>query len=170
MMQNALQKSFCVCAHVGKLLGFPGSADGKESACNAGDQGSIPGSGRSPGGGHGNRFQYSCLENPQGQRNSVGFNPWDREELDTTDPFSHTCVLSHFSCVTFCDTVDCSPPGSSVYAGFSQPEYWSGFPCPPPGGLPDQGSDPSLLCALASGFFTTSATWEALRTYTQINY
>ena len=36
----------------------------KESACNAGDTGSIPGSGRSPGGGNGNPLQYSCLENP----------------------------------------------------------------------------------------------------------
>ena len=36
----------------------------KESACNAGDLGSIPGLGRSPGGGHGNTLQYSCLENP----------------------------------------------------------------------------------------------------------
>ena len=36
----------------------------KVSACNAGDPGSIPGSGRSPGGGHGNPLQYSCLENP----------------------------------------------------------------------------------------------------------
>ena len=44
--------------------GFPGSSDGKESACNAGDQGSIPGLGRSPGEGSGNPLQYSCLENP----------------------------------------------------------------------------------------------------------
>ena len=43
---------------------FPGGSDGKESACNAGDLGSIPGSGRSPGEGHGNPPQYSCLENP----------------------------------------------------------------------------------------------------------
>ena len=43
---------------------FPGSSAGKESACNAGDLGSIPGSGRSPGEGNGNSFQYSCLENP----------------------------------------------------------------------------------------------------------
>ena len=47
-----------------KLLGFPGGSDGKESTCNAGDLGSIPGSGRFPGGGHGNPFQYSCLESP----------------------------------------------------------------------------------------------------------
>ena len=44
--------------------GFPGGSDGKESACNAGDLGSIPGSGRPPGGGHGNPLQYACLENP----------------------------------------------------------------------------------------------------------
>ena len=45
-------------------LGFPGSSVGKESACNAGDPALIPGSGRSPGGGHGHPLQYSCLENP----------------------------------------------------------------------------------------------------------
>ena len=45
-------------------MGFPHSWGGKESACNAGDLGSIPGSGRSLGEGHGNPLQYSCLENP----------------------------------------------------------------------------------------------------------
>ena len=55
---------------------FPGGSDGKESACNAGDLGSISGLGRSPGGGHGNRLQYSCLENLHGQRSLVGYNPW----------------------------------------------------------------------------------------------
>ena len=45
------------------FLGFPGGSDGEKSACNAGDLGSIPGLGRSPGGGHGNPLQYSCLEN-----------------------------------------------------------------------------------------------------------
>ena len=44
--------------------GFPGSSNGKESACNVGDLGSIPGLGRSPGEGNGNPLQYSCLENP----------------------------------------------------------------------------------------------------------
>ena len=44
--------------------GFPGGSDGKASACNAGDLGSIPGSARSPGEGNGNPLQYSCLENP----------------------------------------------------------------------------------------------------------
>ena len=45
------------------LGGFPGGSDGKVSACNAGDPGSIPGSGRSPGEGNGNLLQYPCLEN-----------------------------------------------------------------------------------------------------------
>ena len=48
----------CIC-----LLGFPGGSDGKESASNAGNLGSIPGPGRSPGEGNGNPLQYSCLEN-----------------------------------------------------------------------------------------------------------
>ena len=45
-------------------MGFPGGSNGKESACNAGDPGLIPGSGRSPGEGNGNTLQYSCLEIP----------------------------------------------------------------------------------------------------------
>ena len=45
-------------------LGFPGGSEVKASAWNAGDLGSIPGSGRSPGKGNGNPLQYSCLENP----------------------------------------------------------------------------------------------------------
>ena len=47
--------------------GFPGGSEVKASACNAGDLGSIPGSGRSPGEGNGNPLQYSCLENPMGE-------------------------------------------------------------------------------------------------------
>ena len=46
------------------LLGDFSGADGKESACSVGDPGSIPGSGRFPGEGNGNPFQYPCLENP----------------------------------------------------------------------------------------------------------
>ena len=48
-------------------LGFPGGSDGKESAWNAGDLGSIPESGRSPGEGSGNPLQYFCLENTMGR-------------------------------------------------------------------------------------------------------
>ena len=46
------------------LKGFPDGSDGKESACNVGDLGLIPGLGRSPGEGNGNPLQYFCLENP----------------------------------------------------------------------------------------------------------
>ena len=45
-------------------MGFPGSSDGKESACSVGDLGSVPEPGRSPGEGNGNPLQYSCLEHP----------------------------------------------------------------------------------------------------------
>ena len=47
------------------ILGFPGGPDGKASAHNVGDPGSIPGLGRSPGEGNGNTLQYSCLEDPR---------------------------------------------------------------------------------------------------------
>ena len=47
-----------------RILGLPGGSDGKESTCNMGDLGSIPGLGRSPGGAHSYPLQYSCVENP----------------------------------------------------------------------------------------------------------
>ena len=62
------------------FMGFPGGSAGKESACNAGDLGLIPGLGRSPGGECGNPLQYSCLENPNEQRNLVGYSAWGCKE------------------------------------------------------------------------------------------
>ena len=56
-------------------MGFAGGSDGKESACYVRDLGPIPGLGRSPGGRTGNPLQYSCLENPHGQRTLAGYNP-----------------------------------------------------------------------------------------------
>ena len=67
------------------FMGFPGVSDSKESACNVGDLRSVPGLGRSPGGGHGNPLQYSCLENPRGQRCLAGCSPWGRKESDMTE-------------------------------------------------------------------------------------
>ena len=58
----------CVCVYIYIYMTnvcFPGGSDGKESACNAGNLGLIPGSGRSPREGNGNPLQYSCLENPK---------------------------------------------------------------------------------------------------------
>ena len=67
--------------------GFPGGSDYKESSCNVGDPGLIPGLGRSPGEGHGNPLQYSCLENPWTKEpGSIG--PYSSEghtELDTIE-------------------------------------------------------------------------------------
>ena len=65
---------------------FPGSSDGKVSACNVGDLGSIPGSGRSPGEGNNSPLQYACLENSMARRSLVGYSPWSCKELDTTEP------------------------------------------------------------------------------------
>ena len=56
-----------------------------ESACNAGDLGSIPGSGRSLGEGNGNSLQYSCLEKSHGQRSLAGYSPWGHRESAMTE-------------------------------------------------------------------------------------
>ena len=61
------------------LLGLPGGSVVKNLPADAGDTGdesSIPGLGRSPGSGHGNPLQYSCLRKSGGQRNQVGYGPW----------------------------------------------------------------------------------------------
>ena len=60
----------------------------KNLPANAGDirePGLIPGSGRSPAEGKGNPLQYSCRENPHGQRSLAGYRPWDCKESDTTE-------------------------------------------------------------------------------------
>ena len=65
--------------------GFPGGTGDGESACNAGDAGSIPGSGRSPGVANGNPLQCSCLGNPMDKRTQEGYSPQGHKELDTTE-------------------------------------------------------------------------------------
>ena len=67
------------------FLGFLGDSDGKESTYNVGDLDSMLGLGRTPGGGHGNPLQYSCLENPPGQRSLAGYSPWGHKELDMNE-------------------------------------------------------------------------------------
>ena len=77
------------------FLDFPGRSDGKESPCSVEDLGSIPGLGRSPGGGHSHPLQYSCLENPHGQRRLLGYSPWVHVESDTTErltTYTHTTL------------------------------------------------------------------------------
>ena len=71
------------------LPAFPGGSEVKASACNAGDLGSIPGSGRSSGEGNGNPLQNSCLGNPRDRgawRSWADYSPWGRKESDTAEP------------------------------------------------------------------------------------
>ena len=80
-------------SHMGWLVlllqvSFPGGSVGRESACNAGDLGLIPGLGRSPGEGHGISLQYPCLETPHGQRSLVGYSSWSPKESDKTEQLS----------------------------------------------------------------------------------
>ena len=65
-------------------MGFPGGSGGKESACNVGDLGSIPGSERPPGEGNGHPLQYSYLGESQGQGGLAGHSPWGCKESNTT--------------------------------------------------------------------------------------
>ena len=67
------------------LKGFPCGSISKESTCSAGDLGSIPGLGRSPGEGNGNPLQYSCLKNPVNRRSLVGYSPRGCKESDMTE-------------------------------------------------------------------------------------
>ena len=64
---------------------FPGGSDSKASVYNVKDLGSIPGLGNSPGGGHGNPLQYSCMENPHGQRSPAGCSPWGCKKSNMTE-------------------------------------------------------------------------------------
>ena len=80
---------------LGQTWGLPWSSAGEESACNAGDPGSIPGLERSPGEGNGNPFWYSYLENPMDGEayrleSMVGQGLWGRKESDTTERLHFT--------------------------------------------------------------------------------
>ena len=101
-------------------MGFPGGSDGKESTRNAGDLGSIPGLGRSPGEGNGYPLQYSCLED------SIDRGAWQATvcgvtKRDTTEQLSLSIFMyaaaaakSLQSCRTLCNPIHGSPPGSPV--------------------------------------------------------
>ena len=69
-------------------MGFPDGSSGKESPSSEGDLDSIPGLGRLSGGGRSNPLQYSCLENPHGQRSLVGYSPWGCKKSDMTERLS----------------------------------------------------------------------------------
>ena len=99
-MSDSLQPHELQCTRVPFPSLFPRICsnfgwDSKASAYNAGNPGSIPGSGRSPGEGNGNPLQYSCLEKSHGWRNLVGYSPWGHKESDTTERL-HLCSLSQW--------------------------------------------------------------------------
>ena len=69
----------------------------KNPVVNAGDirdASSIPGLGRPPGGGCGNPFQYSCLENPMDKRSLEGYSPWGHKESDMIEAIEHACLYT----------------------------------------------------------------------------
>ena len=84
--------------------------------------------------------------------------------LKIKDMASHdiVCMLIHFSSVWLCATLWTLAYWVPLSMGFFRQEYWRGWPCPPPGNLPDPGITPRSLRspALTGGFFTTSNTWK----------
>ena len=101
------------------IVGFPGSSDGKESACNAGDLCSIPGLGRSPGGGYGNPFQYSCLES------SIDRGAWQATVNRVTNSqtqlkwlCTHAHILTDFRGGTVVKNVPANVPAADTRDGF----------------------------------------------------
>ena len=86
-----------------------GGSDGKESACNMRDPGSIPGLARSPGEGISNPFQYPCLGNSHGQRSLAGYSPWGPKELDTTEQLTCTHADIFTVCLFFPWDMPCGP-------------------------------------------------------------
>ena len=90
----------------------------------AGEVGLTPGSGRSPKEGHGNPLQYSCLENPHGQRSLAGYSPRGHEESDTTERLIKSTVALQW-CVSFCCI---AKPISRVHG---HPLPWDPLPASP---------------------------------------
>ena len=73
----------------------------------------------------------------------------------------HASVLSSFTHLRLFENLWAVARQAPLSMGFSRKEYWSGLPCPPPGHLPNPGTEPTAP-ALTEGFFATSTTWEAL--------
>ena len=141
-------------------MSFPGGSVVKNLPANAGDMGSIPGSGRSPGEGNGNTFQYSCLENPM-DRGAwwAAVHGVAKSWTQLSDFHFHVCVcmeLNHsavdlkhcksttleaHSCLFLCDPMECSLPGSTVH-GMLQARVLEWVAIPFSGGSFQPGIEP----------------------------
>ena len=112
-------------------LALPRGSDSRESTCNAGDLNLLPVLGRSPGGGHGNPLQYSCLEIPQGQRSLVGYSPCGRRESDRTEWAQHSTAQHSTGSLNLGDKGQCVTHNYNVISNFSQmPFIRNGDPLP----------------------------------------
>ena len=138
------------------FLGFPGGSDDKESACNVGDLGLIPGLGR---GRHGNPLQYSCLKNPHPHAPLYhgSYSPWGCKESDTTEWLSTACVCVCV-CIYVCES--CSVVSHSLQPHGLQARIleWVAFPFSRGSFHPRNRTQVSLI---AGRFFTSWATREA---------
>ena len=126
----------------------------RESSCNAGDPASIPGSGRSPRGGNGNPFQYSCLENLMDKEEPRGLQSMGMQESGTTkwltlhfnrgQEFIKHIVEGMCACPVTSVMSDSATPCTVAHQaplsmGFSRQDYLNGLLCPSTGNLADQG-------------------------------
>ena len=164
-------------------------SDGKESACNARDPGLIPGSQRCPGKGHGNSLQYCCLGNSMDRGASkatvlgvtksltrlAGYSPWGHKESDTTEQLTYkllqnyspvtlqdvgVCTVTR-SCLTLCNSLDCSPPDSSVHHIF-QPRILDCVAISSSRGS-SQSRDQTHISCIGRWILYHRATWESSR-------
>ena len=138
---------------------FIGGSDGKESACNARDLGSIPKSGRSPGERTGNALQawrIPWTEQPGWAANTLTFH--------LQVQYMYACMWCMLSCVWFFETPWVVAHQVPLSMGFPRQKYWSGLPFPTLGDLPDPGIELTFPASpvLAGRFFTNWATWEYL--------
>ena len=89
-------KDFILPSYIPFFWGFPGGSVIKNLPASAGNMNSVPGLGRSPGGGNDNSLQYSFLENPHGHRSLTGYSPGGCKALDMTEQLMNTLSLNFF--------------------------------------------------------------------------
>ena len=150
------------------FLGFPGGSAGKESSCNVGDLGSIPGLGKSPGEGKGYLLQYlsledsmDCMESQRVRHNWVTFTFFHHGTLELSKLIKYrkqACSVAK-SCPTLCNPMDCSPPGSSVHEIFQvRILEWVAMPSSRGSSRPRDRTCISSTCRQILYYW---ATWEA---------